>query len=123
MSSLKEIITLYKALLEAGESIALIEKFYADDIIQIENEETAIKGKLQLLELEKNNIAGVDSFESKIDTIIIDEEQKLVMGEMSIQFVSKRLGKKKLKEAFVQQWMNGKITYQKFYYKDFTDAE
>lgn len=123
MSSLKETVTLYKNLLEAGANIEVIERFYADDVIQSENEDTIIKGKARVLELEKNNLSGVDSFESKIDTLIIDEEMGLVMGEMSIRFLSKKMGKKKLKEAFVQQWTDGKIKYQKFYYKDFTDGE
>jgi hypothetical protein len=123
MPSLKEIVAIYKNMLEAGANMEVIEKFYADDIIQAENEDTIIKGKVRVLELEKNNLAGVDSSESKIDTLIIDEEMGLVMGEMSIRFISKKMGKKRLKEAFVQQWADGKIKYQKFYYKDFTDGE
>lgn len=123
MSSLKETVTLYKNLLEAGANIEVIERYYADNVIQSENENTIIKGKVQALELEKNNLSGVDSVKSKIDTLIIDEEMGLVMGEMSIRFISKKMGKKKLKEAFVQQWADGEIKYQKFYYKDFTDGE
>jgi len=43
------------------------------------------------------------------------------MGEMNISFDSKRHGRKKLHEAFVQHWKDGKIEYQKFYYKEIQD--
>lgn len=38
--------------------------------------------------------------------------KQLVMGEMFIRMDSKKFGKKKLEEAFIQKWVDGKIIYQ-----------
>jgi hypothetical protein len=122
MNGFTHIVTSYKSLLEQGENIALIEKFYAEDIVQVENNEPPIQGKAQLVKLEIINIEGLHSFSQQISRMVIDELQQLVMGEMIIFFDSRKQGKKKLAEAFTQQWKDGKIIYQKFYYKDFEDA-
>jgi hypothetical protein len=53
----------------------------------------------------------------KIPTWLVDEEQGLAMGEMVIHFDSKKKGTQVLTEAFLQRWENGKIVFQKFYYK------
>jgi ketosteroid isomerase-like protein len=123
MPSLSELVAEYKMLLENGENLKVIEQFYADDIIQIENNSDPVKGKTEITAFEKSNIEGVNWFEQKIDTLIVDEIQKLVMGEMTILFDSKKMGKKKLQEAFIQKWDSGKITYQRFYYKEFLDEK
>ena len=38
------------------------------------------------------------------------------MGELLIQFHSKKSGKKIIHEAFIQKWQHGKVKYQRFYY-------
>ena len=111
-----DLVMKYKQLVEKGDSIGVIDRFYDDEIIQVENNEPAIQGKKRLLELEKASIERVYSFDLQISSIIIDEEQKKVMGEMLVKFNSKKDGKRKFNEAFVQQWENEKIKYQRFYY-------
>jgi hypothetical protein len=106
----------YKELVEKGDSIGVIDRFYDDGIIQVENNEPAILGKKQLRELEKASIERVYSFDLQITSLIIDEEQKKAMGEMLVKFNSKKDGRRKFHEAFVQQWENEKIKYQRFYY-------
>ncbi|MEO5591440.1 MAG: hypothetical protein ABIR15_13030 [Chitinophagaceae bacterium] len=113
---LSDLVTEYKVMIEIGDSIAVITRFYDDEIVQVENNEAPVQGKNKLLELEKASIEGVYSFNLLISSIIIDENQQKVMGEMSVKFNSKKAGKKKFAEAFVQQWKNEKIIYQRFYY-------
>ena len=109
----------YRLLLEKGDNLSVIDLFYADDMQQVENNEAPVIGKTALLEMEKKNLAGVNSFEQKIISLVIDEEKGIVMGEMQVVFDSKKSGQKKLHEAFIQHWKDGKIVYQKFYYKPF----
>ena len=106
----------YKKMIEDEDSIAVINRFYDDDIVQIENNEPPVHGKNKLLELEKASIEKVYSFGLTITSMIIDEPQQKVMGEMFVRFNSKLGGKKKFHEAFVQHWENDKIKYQRFYY-------
>jgi len=103
-------------MVESGDSIAVINRFYDNDIVQIENNEPPVTGKNKLLELEKASIEKVYSFDLTITSMVIDEPQQKVMGEMFVRFNSKIGGKKKFYEAFVQHWQKDKIKYQRFYY-------
>jgi hypothetical protein len=114
--NLTALIKEYKSLLEAGKNFELIDKFYADDIVQIENNGSPVTGKATLIEIEKNNIEGVYSFNQEIINIAADENSGIVMGEMLVKFHSKTKGNKIIHEAFIQKWQDAKIYYQRFYY-------
>jgi len=126
---MKEQFNQYKHLLEkpgnlavkTTDHLAVIEQFYADDIIQIENTAAPIKGKEAIKKMEINNLKGVYSVKTSIENVLMDTETGMVWGEMVIQFDSKKLGKKRVEEAFLQKWVNGKISYLRFYYGDFLD--
>jgi len=120
---LRELAAQYRELLEKGETIAVIEQFYDDNIMQLENDEHTIVGKQRLLELEKQSLAKVNELIFRIPTMVVDEEQQLVMGEMMVTFYHKTGGLRFLKEAFVQHWENGKIVRQHFYYRGIRNAE
>ena len=118
-TTLAKVVTGYSLLLEKGDNVSVIDLYYADDMQQVENNEAPVIGKTALLEIEKKKLAGVNSFEQKIISLVIDEEKGIVMGEMQVVFDSKKSGQKKLQEAFIQHWKDEKIVYQKFYYKPF----
>lgn len=116
MSHFDEKITKYKALMEKGAFLQVIDQFYHEDIRQKENSEPSVKGRATLRDMEVKNLNGVHSVELEITSMVVDENQQKVMGEMNIRFHSKKHGWKKLEEAFVQQWEAGKIVNQRFYY-------
>ncbi|GAA0531992.1 nuclear transport factor 2-like protein [Chitinophaga japonensis] len=120
---LRELAAQYKELLEKGETIAVIEQFYDDNIMQLENDEDSIVGKQRLLELERQSLAKVNELIFRIPTLVVDEAQQIVMGEMMVTFYHKTGGLRFLKEAFVQHWENGKIVRQQFYYRGIRNAE
>lgn len=122
MDNLTAAVIKYKAMLESGENIALIELFYDDEIVQVENSDAPVTGKSRLLAQEISNLQGVNWCKQHISNIIVDEASGWVMGEMLIVFNSKQLGLKKLEQAFVQRWQGHKIQYQRFYYKAFIDC-
>jgi hypothetical protein len=113
---LQQQVQAYKQLLESGNTLAVIEQYYADDIYQQENDEETIRGRQRLLDLEKQSLEKIRELVIRIPTLLVDEAQQLVMGEMMITFYHKTEGLKYLKEAFLQQWENGKIVKQQFYY-------
>jgi hypothetical protein len=117
----KEMLMEYRMLMEASETLEVIERFYDDDIEQQENYDASIKGKHVLLQLEKDNIERVHSFQIQVHNLLAEAETGRVLGEMEIRFDSKKNGRKILEEAFVQRWRQGKIIYQRFYYKDFRE--
>ena len=107
----------FAALLEKGDSLEAIERFFADDIQQYENNQLTFSGKQKSLEEERNNLDKVTQFSALFANVGIDFAQQRVWGEMILTFDSKKTGKMLLEEAFFQQWENGKIKVQKFYYK------
>lgn len=116
MSLFLEKVAKYKALMEKGAFLQVIDQFYAGNIKQKENNEPSIRGRAALRELEEKNLKGMHAIELEIISMVIDEEQAKVMGEMLIRFHSKKHGWKKLEQAFVQYWEGHKIVYQRFYY-------
>jgi hypothetical protein len=121
MSHFDEKITKYKALMEKGAFLQVIDQFYHEDIKQKENNEPSVKGRATLREMEVKNLNGVHSVELEITSMVMDADQQKVMGEMEIRFHSKKHGWKKLNEAFVQQWEEGRIIAQRFYYQAIED--
>ncbi len=121
MSHFSEKVAKYKALMEKGAFLQVIDQYYDETIKQKENTEPAVTGRSTLREMEEKNLDGVHAVELEIISMVIDEEQEMVMGEMLIRFHSKKHGWKKLEEAFVQKWAEGKIINQRFYYHAIQD--
>lgn len=121
----------YKELLERSGDIKqkrkdhcqVIVEYYDEKIVQIENSGDPILGKQVLFEIENKNLDGVKSVKTKIDEIVFDYNDKKVWGQMTINFDSKKNGKKRLEEAFIQKWSNGKIVYQRFFYGEMINEE
>ncbi|NRB53132.1 MAG: hypothetical protein HRU41_36085 [Saprospiraceae bacterium] len=116
MSHFSEKVAQYKSLMEKGAFLQVIDKYYDEAIKQKENNEPSVRGRTTLREMEEKNLDGVHAVELEIISMVVDEQQEMVMGEMLIRFHSKKHGWKKLEEAFVQKWEAGKIIYQRFYY-------
>ena len=121
MSDFSEKVASYKALMEKGAFLQVIDKYYHEAVKQKENNEPSVQGRSTLRAMEVKNLNGVHAVELEILSMVVDDEQEMVMGEMLIRFHSKKHGWKKLQEAFVQQWKEGKIIYQRFYYHTIED--
>lgn len=116
---LKENFLRFQSLMEQGKTLEAIDEWYAEEIEQIENTDEPIRGKDVLRQYETANLAGVNSLNIKVVSVVIDEAQGLAAGEMDIVFDSKKRGPQRLREAFVQRWKNDQIIHQRFYYKGF----
>ena len=119
MQSLFERVNQYRQLLENGENLAVLDAFYDEGIVQVENDEAPLTGRHILQQQEIQNLAKVSACRQRITTLLVDERQGIVMGEMTIAFTGNTSGPRKLNQAFVQHWRNGKIVYQRFYYGGF----
>jgi hypothetical protein len=119
MKSLTECVQMYKQLLEQKANMAVIDTFYDAQIIQIENDQSPVVGRQRLREIEEQNLAKVSALHQQITTLVVDESQQIVMGEMIIKFTGKQGEAKRLNQAFIQKWKDRKIVYQRFYYGGF----
>jgi hypothetical protein len=110
-------VTDFQNLISAGKTLEAIEKYYADTVQLQENNDAPRVGKTVALAHEKGNIERVKYFKINIKSSVLDETQGLVMGEMNIDFENLKGVKIEMNEAFVQRWENGKIVFERFYYK------
>ena len=122
MNDLKTNFDSFMQLITGGKTLEAIEQFFDNNIKQYENTAPPVIGKQKLWDMEKKNLEGVNSLNIQVVREVIDEEKGIVWGEMYIQFESKKMGLLNLNEAFFQQWKNGKITEQKFFYKEIQPA-
>ena len=94
-----------------------IEKYYADNVQLQENNDAPRVGKTLALAHEKGNIERVKHFKINIKSSVSDEKQGLVMGEMQIDFETLKGEHVQMNEAYAQKWADGKIIFERFYYK------
>jgi hypothetical protein len=120
--TLAEIFSDYKQMLENQLNLALIEKFYDDNIAQIENNDDPIMGKDLLQQMEGKNLERFKVLKQQLNFFEVDEDAGKVSGEMEIDFETKSKNRKRLREEFVQHWKDGKIIFQAFTYGGILDV-
>ena len=100
--SLKADFEAFREFLEQGNTLAAIDQFYDDTIVQVENTDEPMVGKALLRANEAANLERIDALALTIIDYVVDEKRGLVWGQMSISFTSINKRKKKLTEAFKQ---------------------
>lgn len=118
VSSLKENIKLLNDLIIDNKTLEAMERFYAETVTMQENEEEPRRGKAFCIEHEKRNLERMTFVSSRLLNQAIDETKQVVFGEWEFIFSSKKGQTFRLTEVSVQQWENGFIIQEKFYYKD-----
>lgn len=74
----------------------MIDTFYDEGIVQVENDEPPVTGRHNLRQLEVQNLEKVTACRQQITTLLVDERQGYVMGEMTIAFTGKTSGPQQL---------------------------
>jgi hypothetical protein len=119
MTDLKENVSILNQLIISGDTIKAIETFYSSDVEMQENEDVPRKGKRICIDTEKDNLKKIKSMESNLLNQAIDDEKNVVFSEWRFLITYKDNSRFLLTEVSVQQWLNGQITKEKFYYKNF----
>ena len=119
MTELKEKVNALNQLIISGDTIKAMEIFYSNDIEMQENEDIPRKGKSVCLDTERDNLQKVKSLVSNLLNQAIDEEKNIVFSEWKILVTYKDNSKLMLTEVSVQHWLDGQVSREKFYYKNF----
>ena len=119
MTELKDKVNALNELIKAGETIKAMEIYYSRDVEMQENNEVPRKGKTACIDTESDNLKKVKSIKSKLLNQAIDEAKNLVFSEWEILVTYKNNHKFILKQVSVQQWLNGQVLKEKFYYQKF----
>ena len=116
---LKSTIKTFQTLLKQGKTLDAIEQFY-DETVQVqENSDSPRIGKTLALTHERENLKRINWMTIEFKSTVMDTKQGLVLGEMQIDFENLKRDKKRLNEAFVQHWKDGKVVFERYYYNGF----
>jgi hypothetical protein len=116
MTTLKDNVNALNELIINDETVKAMELFYSHDVEMQENEDKPRKGKEPCIKYEKM-ILETFSIVSILINQAIDEEKNVVFSEWELQITNKETNKvSKRVEVSVQQWHEGLIESEKFYY-------
>lgn len=115
MSSLLEKISNLNDLVLEGRALEAFDKYYHTNVIMQENENTPTFGKMENRIREENFFKSVIEFRgAKPLKVTVGEDISMV--EWHYDYTHKDWGVRNYKQVSVQEWENGLIIYEKFYY-------
>ncbi len=123
MKPLSECVAELTELIRQNRTLEAMEQFYADNVTMQENETHPRVGKMACLEHERHLLARVTDMKSMLINQAINGQAGVVFSEwyMEATYLS---GKQfSLTEISVQQWRNGQIVSEKFYYNTITQKK
>jgi len=100
-----------------GQMLEAFEKYYHDDVVMIEANGDTREGKDKNREFQKQFLASVSEVHGGgVDAITSNEETGVTMVETWMDITFKDGNRMKMEEVCVQQWQDGKIIRERFYY-------
>jgi len=115
MSALLEKIYELNGLVLQGKALEAFEKYYHDDVIMQENENAPTVGKQANLDREKDFYSSLLEFRSaKPLKITVGENTSMVQWQFD--YTHKDWGVRNYTQVSVQDWQDGKIIKEQFFY-------
>ena len=98
-----------------GKALEAYEKFYAPDVVMQENDNAPTCGKLANLHRQQEFFQNVTAFHgAAVKSVTLAETRSIV--EWFLHYEHRQWGERKFHQVAVQQWQDGKIIREKFYY-------
>lgn len=117
MSKLLEKITDLNDLVLQGKAMEAFEKYYDEDVIMQENESEPTIGKQANRTREEAFFNNITEFRNaRLLKVTLGENTTMV--EWHYDYTHKEWGVRNYSQVAVQEWKNGKITKEKFYYNN-----
>lgn len=104
-----------KNLVLQGKAMEAFEKYYADDVVMQENEHPATVGKAVNRERELEFFSKVVEFRGA-DVKQVAYGDDVIISEWSLDYTHADWGKRTYDQVSVQQWKDGKVVHERFYY-------
>ena len=115
MHTLIEKISALNDMILQGKALEAFDEFYHDDVIMQENDTPEFVGKEINRKREETFFAAITEFRcAKPLKIAIGENTTMV--EWHFDYTHKDLGVRNFNQIAVQEWKDGKIIKEKFYY-------
>jgi hypothetical protein len=106
---------------EAGETLAALERCYAEDVVVFENREQARSGRDTCVAHERAALSRVSALKLRARATAIDTTRGVSFIEWTIRFVTPEGRAMLLEEVAVQHWSGGQIVQERFYYEGVVD--
>ena len=104
-------------MLSKGQLLDAFEKYYHDDVVMVEPTGELRKGKTANREYEKNFVSYVKEFHGMgVNSITSNEEQGVTMVESWMDVTFGDGNRVKMEQVAVQNWRDGQIIHERFYY-------
>ena len=115
MNTLIEKISAVNDLILQGNGLEAFETYYHDDVILQENDNQALVGKEANRKYKETFFAGITEFRCA-KPLKVTVGEKTTMVEWQFDYTHKEQGCKNFTQVAVQEWQDGKIIKEKFYY-------
>ena len=115
MSSLRERVAQLVALAEQGKFLEAIEEFYDENAVMQDNDGPPRASLAELLAYERRAMEAFKEIHvNRADSILVDQDRVAINWIYEFTDVNGR--RRRLNEIAYQQWRDGKIVREKFYY-------
>lgn len=116
MTTLLEKISDLNDMILQGNALEAFEKYYSDDVVMQENNEPETVGKSANRKKEQDFFASIIEFRAA-RPLHVSIGEGVTMVEWYFDYTHKELGVKNFTQVAIQEWKNGKINREKFYYQ------
>lgn len=116
-SEILQALTDLNSLVLQGKSIEAFQKYYHQDVVMQENENTPTTGKEANLQRELEFYGAVTQFRSA-HPLKVTVGENYSMVEWHYDYTHKDWGVKNYTQVSVQEWQDGQIIKEKFYYNN-----
>ncbi|MEQ8881343.1 MAG: nuclear transport factor 2 family protein [Cyclobacteriaceae bacterium] len=117
MSDLLEKIADLNDLVVQGKAMDAFEKYYDDNVIMQENEITPTIGKIPNRKREEAFFNNITEFRAAVP-LKVTVGRNITMVEWQYDYTHKEWGTRNYSQISVQEWKDGKIISEKFYYSN-----
>ena len=122
MTQLREHVQRFCELLERGDALGAMDRYYGDDVCVFENRELARAGRTQCLNHEKELLAKVQQPPTfKLHRTAVNEATGAAFLEYTLRFVAADGRPMRIEEVAVQTWERDRIVTERFYYEGLVD--
>lgn len=122
MTELRTAVGEWRQLLERGETLLAIERFYAPDVCIFDNRSLIRAGRETCLLYEREQLAAQpEPPRFRFRSMAINEADGVVFFEYTLRFVGADARPMRVEQVSVQRWHLGLITEERLYYEGVID--
>ena len=114
MQTIKEKIEHLNQLILQGKALEGFETYYDDNVVMQENESSPTVGKEANRKREMEFYGKITGFNAKVLGVAVENNSSFV--KWSFDYTHKDWGVRKFVQVSVQDWENGKIVKEQFFY-------